>query len=152
MLHVGDIAANEAVGNTSSDVILSYKARNLDAEENSYQLDTIAHDPTALILVLLSFHLQVLAQLRLLYLLYQQPLFSIPQLLPEMKKYQKTTVKISDVQKAQTEVLELEKEKLKVENAKLIKEKLKMELYQIFDMFIEYLFKLLDIQANVRCT
>ena len=42
----------------------------------------------------------------------------------------KRRVTVSDVQKAQTEVLELEKEKLmvEIENVKLINEKLKMEL------------------------
>ena len=50
----------------------------------------------------------------------------------------KRRVTVSDVQKAQTEVLELEKEKLKVEieNVKLIKEELKMELEEMKAKFL----------------
>ena len=134
--YVGDLAANEVVDLSSSDVVLSYTAPDSDAEEDSSQLDTIASDPTVPIsgatVVPLDTGLPTISG----------PATSppCPMTVARGKKVpkKKRRVTVSDVQKAQTEVLELEKEKLKVEieNVKLIREKLKMELEEMKAKFL----------------
>ena len=128
VVYVGDLAANEVVDMSSSDVILSYTAPDSDAEEDSSQLDTIAPDPTVPISG------ATIVPLGTASATISGPATSLsyPMTVARDEKVpkKKRRVTVSDVQKAQTEVLELEKEKLKIEieNVKLIKEKLKMEL------------------------
>ena len=126
VVYVGDLAANEVVDMSSSDVILSYTAP--DSEEDSSQLNTITPDPTVAISG------ATIVPLGTASATISGPATSLsyPVTVARDKKVpkKKRRVTVSDVQKAQTEVLELEKEKLKIEieNVKLIKEKLKMEL------------------------